>query len=55
MNRKNRMPEMIGVCVAIICVCIFGASNFVLPAMLAIIALLFVGRKKLDKEGAPCH
>lgn len=55
MNCKNRIPEMIGVCVAIICVCIFGASNFVLPAMLAIIALLFVGRKKLDKEGAPCH
>lgn len=55
MDRKNRIPELIGVAVALISLIIFGANNFVLPAMLAIVALLFLGRKKLDKEDALCH
>ncbi len=55
MDRKNRIPEMIGVVVAIVALTIFGASSFVLPAMLAIVALLFIGRKKLDKEDELCH
>ena len=55
MDRKNRLPEIIGVIVAIVALILFGASNFVLPAMLAIVALLFVGRKKLDKEEESCH
>ena len=55
MDRKNRIPEMIGVAVAIVALTIFGASSFVLPAMLSIIALLFVGRKRLDKEEESCH
>lgn len=54
-DRKNRIPEMIGVAVAIVALMIFGASGFVLPAMLAIIALLFIGRKKLDQEDEVCH
>ena len=55
MERRNRIPELIGVAVAMISLLIFGANNFVLPAMLAIVALLFVGRKKLDKEDALCR
>lgn len=55
MEKKNRIPELIGVAVAIVALIIFGASNFVLPAMLAIVALLFIGRKKLDKEEELCH
>lgn len=55
MDRKNRIPEIIGVIVAIVALILFGASNFVLPAMLAIVVLLFVGRKKLDKEEESCH
>ncbi|MBQ4558817.1 MAG: AzlC family ABC transporter permease [Tyzzerella sp.] len=56
MDRKNRIPEIIGVVVAIVALMIFGANSFVLPAMLAIVALLFVGRKKLDKEDDEiCH
>ena len=55
MDKKNRIPEVIGVAVAIVALKIFGASSFVLPAMLAIVALLFVGRKRLDKEEELCH
>ena len=55
MERKNRIPELIGVGVATISLLIFGASSFVLPAMLAIIFVLFVARKRLDEEVAPCR
>ena len=55
MEKKNRIPELVGVAVAILALCIFGASGFVLPAMLAIVALLFVGRRKLDKEEPICR
>lgn len=50
MEKKNRIPEMIGVLAAVICLQIFGANNFVLPTMISIILVLFAGRKKLEKE-----
>lgn len=55
MEKKNRIPEVIGVFAAIISLLIFGADKFVLPAMLSIVALLFIGRKKLDREGEICR
>ena len=55
MERRNRIPELIGVAVAVISLLVFGANNFVLPAMLAIVALLFVGRKQLDKGERACR
>lgn len=56
MDAKNRIPEMIGVILAVCGLILFGASNFVLPTMLAIVAALFLGRKKLE-EGVDvsCH
>ena len=50
MEAKNRIPEMIGVAAALLCLSIFGADNFVLPSMLLITFLLFVGRTRLEKE-----
>ena len=55
MDRRNRIPELLGVAIAFVSLLLFGANNFVLPAMLAIVAFLFIGRKKLDKEDALCH
>ena len=55
MDKKNRVPEMIGVVTAILCLLIFGAENFVLPAMLLIIFVLLVARKKLDEEELICQ
>ena len=48
MDRKNRIPELLGVAAALLCLSVFGADRFVLPAMLCIVAVLFVGRKKLE-------
>ena len=50
MEAKNRIPEMIGVAAALLCLSIFGVDNFVLPSMLLITFLLFVGRTRLEKE-----
>lgn len=56
LEKRNRIPELIGVSAAVLCLQIFGADNFVLPTMLLIIFVLFVGRKKLEKEvEEPCH
>ena len=55
MDKKNRIPEIIGVVTATVALLIFGPDSFVLPAMLAIVALLFIGRKNLEKEGMVCR
>ena len=47
---KNRIPEMIGVAAALLCLSIFGADKFVLPYMPLITFLLCVGRTRLEKE-----
>ncbi|MEF9839472.1 MAG: AzlC family ABC transporter permease [Lachnospiraceae bacterium] len=48
MEKKNRIPALLGVIGAIICLQIFGAAKFVLPSMIFIVFALFVGKKKLD-------
>lgn len=48
MDRKNRIPAVTGVVAAWICLQIFGVDNFVLPSMLFIILVLFMGRTRLE-------
>lgn len=50
MDLRNRIPEMIGVAAAVICLQIFGADGFVLPSMLLIIFVLFLGRTRLERR-----
>lgn len=47
-HRKNRLPEIIGMSAAIVCLLIFGADNFVLPTMLLIIAIIMLGKKRIE-------
>ena len=44
--RKNRTPALIGVISSIICLVIFGPDNFIIPAMITIIAVLTIYQKK---------
>lgn len=48
-NRQNRIPAVIGVVAAVVCLLVFGADSFVLPTMLCIVAVLFIGKSRLDK------
>ncbi len=50
MDQKNRMPEMIGVAAAFLCLQIFGADGFVLPSMILIVLVLFVARTRLERQ-----
>ena len=50
LEKRNRLPQAIGVACAGIALIIFGANNFVLPAMLAIITFLLLGNKKIRLE-----
>ena len=50
LERKNRIPEMIGVASAFVCLQIFGTDGFVLPSMLLIVLLLFLSRTRLERQ-----
>ena len=52
-HSKNHLPACIGVGASIVCLLLFGAQNFLIPAMLLISVLLLVFRKKLEKEANP--
>ena len=47
---KKHINSIIGIVMSILCFIIFGANNFIIPAMIGIIALLTLSRKSLDKE-----
>lgn len=49
-TRQNRLPAAIGVVCSAACLLIFGQSQFIIPAMLAILAALTLFRKSLDKK-----
>lgn len=55
MQKKNRIPAVIGVVTAWVSLMIFGADGFVLPAMLLILLILFVGKKRIDQEDETCR
>ena len=48
-STSNHLSALIGVFTSIICILIFGADNFLIPAMIAITAVLILCRNKLDK------
>jgi len=50
-TQKNHKPAVIGVVCSIICLVVFGQNNFIIPSMIAILAILTMFRKKLAEEG----
>ena len=49
---KNHWPALIGVAATIISLMIFGQTNFMIPAMILILGLLTLTRKKMEREEA---
>ncbi len=43
-SNKNHLPAIVGVVVSVICLVIFGADNFLIPAMIGIFAVLTATR-----------
>ena len=48
--REKRAPALIGVACSVVCLVIFGASDFIIPAMLAIAAALTIVMKTEGKK-----
>lgn len=51
-KEKNHLCSLMGLVLPAICLLVFGADSFMIPAMLAILAGLTLARKPLEKEGA---
>lgn len=50
-QREGHVPAVIGVLASVACLCLWGASSFIIPAMVLILAILTWQYKKEQKEG----
>ncbi len=50
LRKQSRIPAIIGMTVSFLCLLIFGPSNFLIPSMIAITAVLLIFRSGLEKE-----
>lgn len=48
-SQKDHKPAIIGVVCSLACLFVFGPGNFIIPSMLAILAVLMVSRKREEK------
>lgn len=48
---KNHVSGLLGLGISFLCLIIFGAENFIIPSMLAIVGVLTLIRKPLEKGG----
>ena len=44
----SHIPAICGVVISVICLVVFGASNFLIPSMIGITAAMFMGRRFLE-------
>ncbi|MGN0674206.1 MAG: azaleucine resistance protein AzlC [Oscillospiraceae bacterium] len=51
LKEKNHTSSLIGIGISLLCLIAFGSDNFIIPAMLAILAVLTFARKPLEKDG----
>lgn len=52
-SSKNHQPALIGIFSAILCRIIFGASHFIIPAMILILILLSVFKSSMERSTNP--
>ena len=50
-QKEGHVPAVIGVLASVACLCLWGASSFIIPAMVLILAILTWQYKKEQKEG----
>jgi 4-azaleucine resistance transporter AzlC len=52
MREEKHTSALIGVGTSVVCLIIFGGNHFIIPAMVAILGLLTLSRKSLEKAEA---
>lgn len=50
-SQKNHTPAVIGVACSVFCLVIFGQAHFIIPSMIAILAVLTVYRRRFAEGG----
>ncbi|MCQ2420927.1 MAG: AzlC family ABC transporter permease [Clostridia bacterium] len=50
LSSRNHLPALIGLIASALCVVIFGADGFLIPAMLVITALLLASKSRLQED-----
>lgn len=53
-STKEHIPALVGLLSAVVCLLVFGRDSFLLPTMGAIVALLLLLRKQLEREVTVC-
>ena len=51
LKEKKHWTALIGICCSIICLLLFKADNFMIPTMIAILSMLTLFRKPIEREG----
>ena len=51
LKEKNHTSSSLGLGISLLCLIAFGADNFIIPAMLALLVVLTLMRRPLEKEG----
>ena len=54
-SQKKHAPALIGVGASVVCLLLFGPENFIIPAMILIIAALTMYRKSFEKGEDKCY
>lgn len=49
-KKESRVPSVIGIVCGVISLCLFGADQFIIPAMFLLLIVLLVGRGKFEKK-----
>ena len=49
LKEKNHIPSILGLVISVVCLILFGADRFIIPSMAAMLIILTLLRKVLDK------
>jgi 4-azaleucine resistance transporter AzlC len=49
MKEEKHISSLVGLGASIVCLIVFGGNNFIIPAMIAILGLLTLSKKSLEK------
>lgn len=52
LKEKNHTSSFVGIGISLICLAAFGAENFIIPSMLAILGILTLLRRPMEEGGA---
>lgn len=56
LKEKNHIPSILGLVISAVCLILFGADKFIIPSMAAMLIILTLLRKVLDKgDVKPCQ